>query len=43
MRLQADGRSMQDTSINEKFGTFNDALYAAERQARKEIEERNKV
>jgi hypothetical protein len=34
---------MQDTSINEKFSAFNDALYGAEKIARKEIEERNKV
>ena len=43
MRLQADGRSLQDTSVNEKFATFADSMYAAEKQARKEVEERNKV
>jgi SNW domain-containing protein 1 len=43
MRLQADGRTLQDTSVNERHATFADSLYAAERQARKEVEERNRV
>jgi SNW domain-containing protein 1 len=43
MRLQADGRNMQDTSINENFGAFSDSLFAAEKQARKEVEERSKI
>ena len=43
MRLQADGRGLQDTSVNERFATFADSMYAAEKQARKEVEERNKV
>lgn len=43
MRLQADGRNMQDTSINERFASFSDSLYIAEKQARKEVEERAKV
>ena len=43
MRLQADGRSLQDTSVNERFAQFADSMYAAEKQARKEVEERNKV
>ena len=43
MRLQADGRGLQDTSVNERFASFADSMYAAERQARKEVEERNKV
>ena len=29
--------------MNEKFATFADSMYAAEKQARKEVEERNKV
>jgi SNW domain-containing protein 1 len=29
--------------VNEKFATFADSMYAAEKQARKEVEERNKV
>ena len=43
MRLQADGRSLQDTAINEKFAQFADAMYAAEKNARKEVEERSKI
>ena len=43
MRLQADGRNMQDTSINERFSSFTDSLYTAEKQARKEVEERSKM
>ena len=43
MRLQADGRGLQNTTINERHAQFADALYAAERQARKEIQERNKI
>ena len=42
-RLAADGRNMQDTSINEKFVTMTDSLYAAEKQSRKEVEERSKI
>ncbi len=41
--MQADGRGLQDTSVNERFANFADSMYAAERQARKEVEERNKV
>lgn len=43
MRLQADGRSLQDTSVNERFTTFADSMYAAEKHARKEVEERSKM
>ena len=44
MRLQADGRDLQDNAtINERHAHFADALYAAERQARKETEERSKM
>ena len=31
MRLQADGRGLKDTTINERHAVFADALYAAER------------
>jgi len=41
MRLQADGRNLQDISVNSRHAAFADAIYAAERQARKETEERN--
>jgi len=31
MRLQADGRGLQNNTINERHAEFADALYAAER------------
>ncbi len=34
MRLQADGRGLQDVTINERHASVADALYMAERQAR---------
>lgn len=43
MRLMADGRNIQDLSINSRFSSFAEALYTAEKEARKEIEERNRV
>lgn len=43
MRLSADGRTLKQYTINEKFGKFSDTLYIAEEQARREIEERNQV
>jgi len=43
MRLQADGRNLQDTQVNSRFAAFADAMYAAERQARKETDERNQI
>lgn len=43
MRLSADGRTLKQYTINEKFGKFSDTLYIAEDQARREIEERNQV
>mgnify|MGYP001208970996 FL=1 len=43
MRLQADGRSLQHTTINSRHAQMADVLYAAERQARKEAEERNQI
>ena len=43
IRIQADGRNMQDTTINPKFAKITEALYASERHARTEIEERNKI
>lgn len=43
MRLQADGRGLQDATVNERHALFADALYAAERQARKETEHRSKI
>jgi len=43
MRLSADGRTLQQHTISDKFGKFADAMFIAERQARKEIEERAKI
>lgn len=43
MRLSADGRTLQQHSVNEKFAKLSDTFYIAERQARKEIEERNNI
>ena len=34
MRLQADGRNLQDISVNPRHAAMADAMYAAERQAR---------
>ncbi len=31
MRLQADGRGLQDVSVNERHASFADALYMAEK------------
>ncbi len=43
MRLMADGRNIQDLAVNSRFGAFSEALYTAEREARKEIDERNRI
>jgi SNW domain-containing protein 1 len=43
MRLQADGRDLQDTAINERFASFADSLYVTEKNSRKEVEERNRI
>jgi SNW domain-containing protein 1 len=43
MRLSADGRTLQEHTINEKFAKLANAFYVVERQARKDIDERNKI
>jgi SNW domain-containing protein 1 len=43
MRLSADGRTLKQYTINEKFGKFSDTLYITEEQAYREIDERNQV
>jgi SNW domain-containing protein 1 len=43
MRLSADGRTLKQHTINEKFPKFADAMYIAEKQAFREIEERNQI
>jgi len=40
-RLAADGRGLQDNTINDKFARLSEALYIAENQARSEVESRN--
>eukprot|EP00743_Colponemidia_sp_Colp-15_P001604 GILK01001751.1.p1 GENE.GILK01001751.1~~GILK01001751.1.p1 ORF type:complete len:604 (+),score=131.81 GILK01001751.1:65-1813(+) len=39
-RLAADGRGLQDASVNDKFSKLAEALYNAERAAREEVEHR---
>ncbi|KAG9770169.1 pre-mRNA-processing protein 45, partial [Aureobasidium melanogenum] len=36
-RLAADGRGMQDVTINDKFAQFAEALFTADRHAREEV------
>jgi SNW domain-containing protein 1 len=43
MRISADGRNMKDFSVSDKFSKFADVLYITEKQARQEIEERNRI
>lgn len=42
-RLAADGRGLVDHSINDRFATFAEAMYTAERDARTEVETRAKL
>lgn len=39
-RLAADGRGLQDVSINDKFAQFAEALFTADRHARDEVKQR---
>ncbi|KAH7392011.1 SKIP/SNW domain-containing protein [Phaeosphaeria sp. MPI-PUGE-AT-0046c] len=39
-RLAADGRGLQDVTINDKFAQFGEALQAADRHARDEVKQR---
>jgi SNW domain-containing protein 1 len=39
-RLAADGRNLQDITINDKFSQFSEALGAADRHARDEVKQR---
>ncbi len=43
MRLGAEGRSLQHHTINEHFANIIDSLYIAEKQSKKELEERARV
>lgn len=42
-RLAADGRGLQDMSINDNFAKFSEALYVADRHAREEVQARSKM
>ncbi|KAI9864697.1 MAG: mRNA splicing protein [Vezdaea acicularis] len=39
-RLAADGRGLQDVTINDKFAPFTEALAIADRKAREEVQQR---
>ena len=39
-RLAADGRGLQEVTINDNFAKFAEALYIADRHAREEVEKR---
>ncbi|KAH7889512.1 SKIP/SNW domain-containing protein [Phlebopus sp. FC_14] len=39
-RLAADGRGLQDVSINDNFAKFSEALFIADRHAREEVRQR---
>ena len=39
-RLAADGRGLQDVTINDKFARFAEALFTADRHAREEVKQR---
>eukprot|EP00921_Rhytidocystis_pertsovi_P004551 GHVQ01007900.1.p1 GENE.GHVQ01007900.1~~GHVQ01007900.1.p1 ORF type:complete len:363 (-),score=70.28 GHVQ01007900.1:141-1229(-) len=42
-RLQADGRGLQDVTVNDRFACLSESLYIAERSAREEIRIRNEM
>jgi SNW domain-containing protein 1 len=42
-RLAADGRGLQEHVVNDKFSSFSEALFIAERNAREEVEKRNQI
>lgn len=42
-RLAADGRGLQETTINNKFATLSESLYIAERKAQEELTIRNQI
>lgn len=43
MRLSADGRTLRQHTINEKFANFADAMYITEQELRRAVEERNQI
>mmetsp|Transcript_14427 Transcript_14427/g.56734 ORF Transcript_14427/g.56734 Transcript_14427/m.56734 type:complete len:688 (-) Transcript_14427:53-2116(-) len=42
-RLAADGRGLQKPQINDKFASFAESLYTAERKAREMVEKRQQI
>ncbi|KAF2483607.1 SKIP/SNW domain-containing protein [Neohortaea acidophila] len=42
-RLAADGRGLQDVTINDKFAQFSEALHVADRHAREEVSQRQRM
>eukprot|EP00455_Lapot_gusevi_P022338 TRINITY_DN2325_c0_g1_i12.p1 TRINITY_DN2325_c0_g1~~TRINITY_DN2325_c0_g1_i12.p1 ORF type:complete len:447 (-),score=114.86 TRINITY_DN2325_c0_g1_i12:91-1374(-) len=42
-RLAADGRGLQEVTVNDNFAKLAEALYVAERNAQAELEERSKL
>ena len=42
-RLAADGRGLQEVTINNKFATLSESLYIAERKASEELRIRNQI
>merc|ERR1712083_318732 len=42
-RLASDGRSLQETKINDNFAKLSEALYIAEQKAREDTELRNRI
>jgi len=43
MRLAADGRGLQEFTVNDNFAKLTEALLIAERNAREEVEKRNQL
>ena len=43
MRLEADGRSLQQHTVSDKFAKFAEVMYITERQGRADIKERNEI
>ncbi|CAE7610627.1 Bx42 [Symbiodinium microadriaticum] len=42
-RLAADGRGLQEVTINNKFASFSESLYIAERKAAEDLRVRNQI
>ena len=42
-RLAADGRGLQEQTVNNNFATLSEALYIAERSARDEVRARQQI